>query len=170
MESTILDLDSNKFLRLPRGIKVTAALYTCGLPPEFIGTGNALKEIGEKMGSRWLDKLLEEIYPSLKGDIAFASKFLNLDAQNLLITNRIMENFPFLRQYMEFVEPDNSYMTLSKTANDCIRDLWEGKGLMPQRFTIMLHDGTVAEYLGGSIRENMTKLILDMGKIRGSLG
>jgi hypothetical protein len=34
----------------------------------------------------------------------------------------------------------------------------------------MLSDGSVSEYVNPSIRENLSKLILDMGLMRGSLG
>lgn len=167
----IQNIDSNKFVNLPRAITFTSATYTCGLPPEFIGTGNALREIKERMGSQWLERLLEDIFPSLESDLVFASKFLNLEEnQNILLTKRIKENFDFLESMVEFEEPDNSYIILSRTANSYLKDLWEGRGTMPQRFALLLYSDYVTEYLNESVNENLAKLMLDMGKIRKSLG
>ena len=164
-------LESEKLLNLPRVIRFTAALYTLGLPPEFIGTGNALKEIGDRLGQAWLDRLLDEITPSLRHDLAFASKFLSIESsENLVVTERISGGLKFLRETLDFEEPEASYSALSRTATNCIRDFWEGKNMMPQQFAIVLENGTVSEYLNPSIQENMGKLVLDMGKIRGSLG
>jgi len=49
-------LDEERLQKLPRPIKFTAALYTCGLPPELLGTGNALKEIKREFGMHWLER------------------------------------------------------------------------------------------------------------------
>lgn len=59
-------------LTFPRVIKVTAAFYTIGLPPEFLGL-SGLKEL--EPSER---ELLLELYPSLPGDLLYAAKFLNL--------------------------------------------------------------------------------------------
>ncbi len=164
-------LDTEKLLSLPRVIRFTAALYTLGLPPEFIGTGNALKEIGGRLGQAWLERLLDEIIPSLRHDLAFASKFLNGEpSENLVTTERVLSGLQFLRDVVAFKEPEASYLTLGRIATNCIRDLWEGKSIMPQQFAIVLANGNVSEYLNPSIQENLGKLVLDMGKIRGSLG
>jgi phosphoenolpyruvate carboxylase len=39
VKNELSSLDFEKLLSLPRVIRFTAALYSCGLPPEFIGTG-----------------------------------------------------------------------------------------------------------------------------------
>jgi phosphoenolpyruvate carboxylase len=62
---------------LPRAIAYTGALYNIGLPPEYIGTGRGLAEVISRFGSPGLTKLLS-IYPSLKTDLGFAARFVNL--------------------------------------------------------------------------------------------
>ena len=53
-------------LHLPQAIKFTGALYSIGLPPEFIGTGTALKEAREKLGEEAYERLLTKYFPSLR--------------------------------------------------------------------------------------------------------
>lgn len=171
IRSQISRLDHKKLLSLPRSIRFTAALYTVGLPPEFLGVGAALKEIGEKLGQAWLDRLLDEVFPSLRGDLKFASRFLREDsAEDPFMTKRIRAGLGTLKDLMEFKEPESSYVSLCRVAMSCLRDFWSGKNTMPERFAIMLSDGSVSEYVNDSIKDNLSKLILDMGMMRGSLG
>ncbi|HII71523.1 TPA: phosphoenolpyruvate carboxylase [Candidatus Woesearchaeota archaeon] len=61
-------------------IRKTFALYSLGVPPEFIGTGHALLEmIKEKMV-----KDLENIYPTIKQDLITAGRLLNKENLNML--------------------------------------------------------------------------------------
>jgi phosphoenolpyruvate carboxylase len=60
-------------LHLPRAIKFTGALYSIGLPPEFIGTGRALQKAQEKLGEAACENLLTKYFPSLASDLNFAS-------------------------------------------------------------------------------------------------
>jgi len=167
----IARLDHKKLLTLPRSIRFTAALYTVGLPPELLGMGAALTEIGEKLGQAWLDHLLDEVFPSLRGDLAFASMFLREDStDDPFITKRIRTGLGTLRDLVGFKEPESSYASLCRVAMSCLRDFWSGKNTMPERFAIMLSNGSVSEYVNASIQENLSKLILDMGRMRGSLG
>jgi hypothetical protein len=46
----------------------------------------------------------------------------------------------------------------------------EGKKVDVWKLAIQIYPNEVAEYLNGSAQENLSKLILDMGKLRGSLG
>jgi len=167
----LLNLDPSKFQKLPRAIKFTAALYTCGMPPEFIGTGNALKEIKEKLGQEPLEKFLQEIYPTFACDLKYASKFLNPNPnENLLITNKISQSIENLTPYIQFEEPDSGYTILNQVATTYIKNLLEGKKPDIWKLAIQIYPNEVAEYLNGSAQENLSKLILDMGKLRGSLG
>lgn len=61
---------------LPRAITFTAGFYSVGVPPEFIGTGRALK----CLGSVELQQL-RDIYPNLKADFKDIGHYLN--RQNL---------------------------------------------------------------------------------------
>jgi len=170
-KEALLNLDPTKLQKLPRVIKFTAALYTCGMPPEFIGTGNALKEIKEKIGQESLEKFLQEIYPTFVSDLKSASKFLNPNPnENLLITNKISQSIENLKPYIQFEQPDSGYTILNQVATTYIKNLLEGKKPDIWKLAIQIYPNEVAEYLNGSAQENLSKLILDMGKLRGSLG
>lgn len=58
---------------LPRAIKFTASCYSMGVPPEFIGTGRALKQVQEqgKMD------LLRKHFSTIEHELKHAGKFLN---------------------------------------------------------------------------------------------
>ena len=56
-------------LHLPRAIKFTGALYSIGLPLEFIGTGLAFEEAREKLGEAACERLLTKYFPSLVSDL-----------------------------------------------------------------------------------------------------
>ncbi|MEM2895984.1 MAG: phosphoenolpyruvate carboxylase [Candidatus Bathyarchaeia archaeon] len=164
----ILGLDLDKFLKLPRAIKLSAALYSSGLPPEFIGTGNALLEIKERLGNKWLEELLEDIMPSLRTDIKFASKYFS---GNYLLTKRISESVENLKAFFEFNDPDERHEALVDMTTFYLKNIKNGKrSAMPKKFAIQIANDEISEYLGGSIESNLEKLILDMGKIRNSLG
>jgi phosphoenolpyruvate carboxylase len=167
LSQVVEQLDADKFKRLPRVIKFAAALYTCGLPPELIGTGSALKEIKEVQGQEWLDHLLQEVNPSLLSDVEWATKYYE---QDFLITKRIAESIEYLRPFITFQELDNRYAILVKVAVSHLKDFEAGKRTTPEKFAIQIAPGEVSDYLGGSVSANLGKLILDLGKLRGSLG
>lgn len=77
---------------LPRAIKFTGALYSIGLPPEFIGTGRGLKIIKES-GKL---PLIEKLYLNLRADLQHAGKYFNPENLSLLI-----EEYPALKDYKE---------------------------------------------------------------------
>jgi len=58
--------------KLPRAIPFTAILYSLGVPPEFIGTGRAIKRLNKKQLT-----LAEKIYKNFKRDLVYAGRFLN---------------------------------------------------------------------------------------------
>jgi phosphoenolpyruvate carboxylase len=59
---------------LPRAITFTCGFYSIGVPPEFIGSGRALKAL--KPAEL---ELLRNYYPNLAADFEEAGRFLNLD-------------------------------------------------------------------------------------------
>ena len=67
-------------VRLPRAIGFTAALYSIGVPPEFITTGRGLRLA---QTNNQLD-LLETYYPALRDDLQHAGKYLNRENLSLL--------------------------------------------------------------------------------------
>lgn len=58
---------------LPRAIKFTSALYSVGIPPEFIGTGRGLRDA---MAAGKLE-VIEKNYLNLRADLIHAGKYLN---------------------------------------------------------------------------------------------
>ncbi len=62
-------------IKLPRAITFTGACYSLGVPPEFIGTGRALKLAKEK----GLLPLLEEHFFTLRSELTHAGKYLNTE-------------------------------------------------------------------------------------------
>jgi len=158
------------FHKPPRWVKFVASAYTCALPPEFIGLGAALGEIKENMGEKCVDRFLEEINPSINADIKFASRFLDADPEsNILLTSRLREGIEELKSFVEIDEPDNRYLVLSRLATSYIRDVLTGKSSRSKKLAIKLEEGDVTEYLNGMSKENLSKMILDLGRIRKSL-
>ncbi|EKE20351.1 MAG: hypothetical protein ACD_8C00014G0002 [uncultured bacterium] len=60
--------------QLPRAITFTGALYSMGLPPEFIGTGRGLK----KLNSRQL-LLLKKSFPTLESWLVKSGRLMNIE-------------------------------------------------------------------------------------------
>jgi phosphoenolpyruvate carboxylase len=67
--------------QLPRAIGFTAALYSMGLPPEFIGTGRGLKKLNQKQLL-----LLEKSFPTLRNWLTQAGRMINLENIKTLST------------------------------------------------------------------------------------
>ncbi len=59
---------------LPRAITFTGGFYSIGVPPEFIGSGRALKSLEPAEL-----ELLKRYYPNLAADFVAAGRFLNRD-------------------------------------------------------------------------------------------
>ncbi|MCW4020625.1 MAG: phosphoenolpyruvate carboxylase [Candidatus Bathyarchaeota archaeon] len=170
VKKSITDYAYAAFQKPPRWVRFVAATYTCGLPPEFIGLGTALKEIEETMGVKAVGRLLDEIYPSLQADVKVASRFLdrNLDS-NILLTPRLLKSIGELENFVELEEPDGGYLILSRLAASYVKDILAGKASKGKRLAILIDEGDVAEYLNGVSGENLSKMILDLGRIRKSL-
>lgn len=64
---------------LPRAIKFTGALYSLGIPPEFISTGRVLR-LAEQEG---ILPLVKKLYVNLKRDMVHAGKYLNKENLDL---------------------------------------------------------------------------------------
>jgi len=166
----LVDFMERAFKKPPRWFKFVASLYTCGLPPELLGTGKALKEIEETLGSGWVDKLVEEIYPSIKEDLKFASRFFIADPEsNMLLTDRILEGVELLKENFEFEGLDESYRILGGVTSSYLKEALYGKPMERKRLAILISGEDVAEYLDGNLKDNLSRMILDLGKIRKSL-
>lgn len=86
---------------LPRAITFTAALYSLGIPPEFVGTGRAIAH-AKKLGKL---ALIEQYYLFLKDDLRRAGKFLN--KQNL---EKLAQSSPSWKHILRDIETIESYL------------------------------------------------------------
>jgi phosphoenolpyruvate carboxylase len=83
---------------LPRAISFTAALYSLGVPPEFIGTGRGLRD-AMKEGKI---KTIEKHYRNLRADFIHAGKYLNKENLNELA--RVIPAFKDVKRDVQEVE------------------------------------------------------------------
>lgn len=170
VKRSIMGYAYSAFHKPPRWVKWLAATYTCGLPPEFIGLGTALKEIKEVMGGGAVERLLREIYPSLEADVKFASRFLDRSLEtNILMTPALLKSISELEKFVNLEEPDGRYLILSRLASTYIKGMLTGKASKGKKLAILIEKGEVAEYLNGTGKENLNQMILDLGRIRKSL-
>ena len=85
-------------ISLPRAITFTAIFYSLGVPPEFIGTGRALKEIHK----RGLLPFLKRVYVNFERDIVHAGKYLN--KENLAHLAKEHPEFRAIEQDVQEIE------------------------------------------------------------------
>ncbi|RLI19830.1 hypothetical protein DRO47_05765, partial [Candidatus Bathyarchaeota archaeon] len=127
-------------------------------------------EVKDTLGSGWVDRLVEDVYPSIREDLKFASRFLITDPEsNILLTDKILEDIELLKENFEFEELDESYRILSSVTSSYLKEAIYGKPMERQRLAILISEGEIAEYLDGSLKDNLSRMILDLGKIRKSL-
>ncbi len=150
---------------LPRAITYTGALYTIGFPPEFMGTGRALEEIQEKYGKELFNKLINYYYPSLKGDLAAAYKYLNMENVRQFLPREALGEIEkdreactgyFSLEGTEMTEQDNLYHLLMETARPLLK---QEIGLGDRLF-----EEEEAE------KKLLQNLLVKMGRLRKSLG
>ncbi|OKY78260.1 MAG: Phosphoenolpyruvate carboxylase [Candidatus Methanohalarchaeum thermophilum] len=164
LKKELRDLQLKELPELPRAIKFTASLYTLGLPPEFIGTGRGLKEAEKTLGTKVVERLLEDYYPSIKDDMKFAARFVNLKlAREFFPESAVKEvdnDIKTLMNYIDFeigpkTKKDERYLTLMETIKPVVKQVAEDK-------KIILSEESEKEMLNNGIKK--------MGKLRGSLG
>ncbi len=150
-------LQMNSIAELPRAIKYTGALYSIGIPPEFIGTGRGLRNVEKILGEESLERLLKKYYRSLKRDLEFAGRFLNLK-----VASEILPNFA-IKQIRNDVEYCMEILDLDLKQDD--------------EYNLIL--SRLVPYLSNIIREKnfldielqlIKELLIRLGKIRKSLG
>ena len=133
--------------KLPRAISFTGALYSMGLPPEFIGTGRALKQI-KADGN--LD-LLESHFPVLRSWLTKAGRMINLE--NL---KKLSKDMPVLNEVLQDID------LVGETL---------GLDLQPKSVSEMLHRNLTSNILlKKEAGMNFEHEIVEAGKIRKSIG
>jgi len=143
-------LNEHKPYLLPRVIKTTAAFYTIGLPPEFLGVGAFL----EKLTSKQL-QFLREHYLGLTSDLKKAGKFLNFKVASKFIgshVSRLLEkDVEKTKRILKLeIEPDENYTTFLLLLEPYLAALLKGPN--------------------SSVAEGSRKLIIHLGLLRKSLG
>ncbi|MEK7544995.1 MAG: phosphoenolpyruvate carboxylase [Patescibacteria group bacterium] len=132
---------------LPRAITFTGSFYSLGVPPEFIGTGRALRR-AKKEGYL---PLIERLYINLRRDLTHAGKYLN------------RENLEFLAK---------KHPSFKEIAED-VRAVEEvlGIALGPIRDAHFLHRNLVSNiYHKMEIGMDAAEDVVQAGIIRKSLG
>lgn len=165
LKEELLCIDTDVDCAVPRAISFTAAMYTLGLPPEFVGVGRSLQEIQLKFGDDGVDRLFG-FYPQLREDLSFASKYVNVDVSKGIIDEearleyladyRLACSFLDIRTSAEEDQEEEFYQTLLKSIRP-----------------ILLHlAGKRRDLFDDSNEEKkiLNEWIVKMGKIRGSLG
>ncbi|MBI3505615.1 MAG: phosphoenolpyruvate carboxylase, partial [Proteobacteria bacterium] len=133
--------------RLPRAIAFDAALYSIGIPPEFIGTGRGLMA-AQRAG---LLPVLETFYVNLRRDLIAAGHYLN--RENLTFLIRQDPSWALLQEDVEAIETILKIEIGPKTA-----DHYHHRNLVSSAY-LRWRDG-----------EPIADQVLEAAKIRGGLG
>ncbi|MFH0837889.1 MAG: phosphoenolpyruvate carboxylase [Patescibacteria group bacterium] len=132
---------------LPRAIKFTGALYSMGVPPEFIGTGRGIRD-AIRAGKI---KTIEKHYTNLWKDFIHAGKYLN--KENLAA---LAKGYPAFREVMTDVQEIENYL---------------GMELGPLRTKHYLHRNLASSiYLLSKEKKNFSEELEKAAEIRKSLG
>lgn len=144
---------------IPRAITFTAALYSVGLPPEFIGVGRGLQAVAEAHGREGIERLLE-FYPGLTRDLHFAGRFLSFKVAARFFSPAFIET---LRRDLAETEnilnmnildcQDQAYETLLEIIEPLVRQTLGG-----------------GKSLGDEDKALLRSCTMRLGKMRGSLG
>lgn len=150
---------------IPRAISFTASLYTIGMPPEFIGVGQGVKEIKERFGDEGIKELIR-FYPSLKSDLEFASQYVNMKVSKGIVSDESH------KLYEESFKEACEIFGIKVERDEVLETKLYHTILMSGR-PILLHLIGKEEDLFDDIEEEEKVLknwIVKTGKLRGSLG
>ena len=84
LKNELLQINTNVKCTVPRAISFTSAMYTLGLPPEFVGMGRGLQEVQGKYGVDGINRLID-FYPQLRADLAFAAQYVDVEISKGII-------------------------------------------------------------------------------------
>ncbi len=163
ISSAIADIEPAKASNLPRAISFTGALYSIGLPPEFIGTGRGLAEISKRYGQEGVSRLMQ-FYPGIRSDLAKSARYANLETASphmpADLKAQVTADIEEVAGRLDIsIGPasveDRRYQVLLETVQPMLRQLvssdeeWRGEA---------------------ADRDLVTEWICRLGRIRGSLG
>lgn len=132
--------------QFPRAITYTAAMYSLGVPPEFIGTGRVLRSLNKSEG-----ELLHGMYRCLEHDMKLAGRYLNKENLSFLAKRHagwkaIQQDITYLEQYF-------------------------GTKFGPQTNAEYQHRNATSDiYYQRKQHQDMSATVLRAGKLRRSLG
>lgn len=163
-ELRLLDQMPELPVPLPRAISFTAALYSIGLPPEFIGTGRGLRAACELYGESFL-KDMQRWFPGLEESLIFAGRYLALDVAKDFLPREAMRD---LQQDVDGIE-EILGLKLGPSGDDDAFYHTVLRALNP----LLLHAlGRGSSRLGTSREEEIMarQWVIKLGVLRGSLG
>ncbi len=165
LQQELTDINTNIQCSVPRAISFTAAMYTLGMPPEFIGVGRGLKEVQERYGKEGIEKLLY-CYPQIEKDLFFAAKYVNVK-----VSQGIIEESARL-EYQEDFNLACEILSIQIEHNEIIEDEFYHTLLKSIRPIILHLIGKQKDLFddGEEEKKILHEWIVKMAKIRGSLG
>lgn len=131
---------------LPRAINFTAACYSLGVPPEFVGLGRTLASLSERELA-----IVKKYYVNLTGDLVTAGRYVNRDNVRSLADDNKAWNL-----ILDDIEQTERVLGIScgpKSQNDFLH-----------------HNLTTSLLLQRNKKTIVTKLIVETGRLRRSLG
>ena len=132
--------------KLPRAISFTAALYSIGVPPEFIGLGRALDSLDVEER-----KIVLKYYRYFKDDVREAGRYINRDNIETLARGN-----PAWRLVAEDIALAEKFL---------------GALFAPKTTKELLHHSLTSQLLlQRKNKEAVSRLIVETGKLRRSLG
>jgi phosphoenolpyruvate carboxylase len=163
LKKELLMINTNVKCSVPRAISFTSAMYTIGLPPEFVGVGRGLQEVQNKYGEEGIKRLID-FYPQLRADLIFAAQYVNVKIAKGIIDEQVRSAYQDdYRLVCEILEIENRVD--DKSENALYHMLL--KSIRP----IILH--LIEKEDHGKDQEEekiLNDWIIKMATIRGSLG
>lgn len=166
VKSDLMRLDTTIRIELPRAISFTAALYTLGYPPEFIGTGRGLKEVSRRYGAEGVRDILG-FYPGIKVDLDRAGRSLHLENAGEFFPHECMRMLEEDAHGVSEVlgvelgpktDEDEQHRTLMEVVRPVLKKIVHASSAEAA--------GSAAEGEFNVVKD----CIIRMGKLRGSLG